>query len=80
MDCADSPFVGNIKFATPTQRPPASALFSQAFVVQHQGSVNNAGDSENGQTNVRWIQTDSPLFVTKKNMENINSHMQKLNQ
>ena len=75
MDCADSPFVGNIKFATPTQRPPASALFSQAFVVQHQGSVNNAGDSENGQTNVRWIQTDSPLFVTKKNMENINSNV-----
>eukprot|EP00579_Thalassiosira_antarctica_P012764 CAMPEP_0201908140 /NCGR_PEP_ID=MMETSP0903-20130614/335_1 /ASSEMBLY_ACC=CAM_ASM_000552 /TAXON_ID=420261 /ORGANISM="Thalassiosira antarctica, Strain CCMP982" /LENGTH=1352 /DNA_ID=CAMNT_0048442415 /DNA_START=186 /DNA_END=4244 /DNA_ORIENTATION=- len=63
-DGPDSPFVGNIQFASPTQRVPASALFSQAFVVQHQPG---AGAEE--PTNVRWVQTDSPLFVVKKNLD-----------
>ena len=60
MDAADSPFVGNIKFATPNQRVPASALFSEAFLVQKPSNINNEP------INVRWVQTDSPLFVTKK--------------
>ncbi|KAL3786756.1 hypothetical protein ACHAW5_002957 [Stephanodiscus triporus] len=56
---ADSPFVGDIKFATPNQRVPSSTLFSQAFLVQ----PNPAGE---GPVNVRWVQTNSPLFVTRK--------------
>jgi len=64
MDGAvDSPFVGNIKFATPNQRVPASALFAQAFVVQHQSSANGVDAPV-----TRWVQTDSPLFVVKKEM------------
>ena len=54
----ESPFVGDIKFATPNQRVPQSSLFSQAFVVQHQV---NSGDGES--ENVRWYQTDSPLCI-----------------
>lgn len=55
---ADSPFVGNVKFPTTASRQhvPQSALFSQAFVVQHQG--NDDADDK-----VRWFQTESPLFV-----------------
>ncbi|KAL7535567.1 hypothetical protein ACHAXR_006577 [Thalassiosira sp. AJA248-18] len=62
---AESPFVGNIKFATPTQRVPQSSLFSQAFVVQNQEG-NNA-DGEPG--NVRWFQTSTPLFVVDDNAD-----------
>jgi len=61
----DSPFVGNIQFPTPTQRVPASALFSQAFVVQHP----QEGGGGNNSTDVRWVHTDSPLFVVKKNLD-----------
>lgn len=67
MDAADSPFVGNIKFATPNQRVPASALFSEAFLVQKPGTTSNSLNNE--PINVRWVQTDSPLFVTKKQID-----------
>ena len=62
----DSPFVGNIKFATPTQRVPSSALFSRAFVVQ-------PGPAGEGPANVRWVQTSSPLFVTRKTNDDATS-------
>ena len=55
----NSPFAGNIKFSSPTTRVPASSLFAQAFVVQHQSNI----DGEES-INVRWVHTDSPLFVT----------------
>jgi len=58
-EAPESPFVGNVQFSTPNQRVPASALFSQAFVVQQGGGSDKA-------TDVRWVQTDSPLFVVKK--------------
>ncbi len=66
MDAADSPFVGNIKFSTPNQRVPASALFSEAFIVQKPGIT---GTLRNEPNNVRWVQTNSPLFVTKKKID-----------
>jgi len=70
MDAADSPFVGNIKFATPNQRVPASALFSEAFLVQKPGTPGTTSNIvNNDQINVRWVQTDSPLFVTKKQID-----------
>ena len=59
---AESPFVGNIKIATPTQRVPQSTLFSQAFVAQHQADAN--GEES---VNVRWQAMDSPLFVAPNN-------------
>lgn len=55
---SDSPFVGNINFSTPHQRVPSSALFAQAFVVQ--------SNPEGGESNTRWVQTTSPLFVKRK--------------
>ena len=67
-DAPNSPFVGDIEFGSfanaHQQRAPVSALFSQAFVVQH---VPGAGAEE--PTNVRWMQTDSPLFVLKKDIK-----------
>jgi len=55
---SDSPFVGNINFSTPHQRVPSSALFAQAFVVQP--------NPEGGESDTRWVQTTSPLFVKRK--------------
>jgi len=46
----ESPFVGNVRFETPTKRVPASDLFSQAFVVQPDGAT----------------QHDGPLLVVEK--------------
>eukprot|EP00956_Cyclotella_meneghiniana_P000812 scaffold919_cov74-Cyclotella_meneghiniana.AAC.7 len=57
----DSPFCGNIKFSDAQDRVPASALFSQAFVVQ-----NSDTNRQPITDNIRWESTTSPLFVTKK--------------
>ena len=65
MDDTDSPFCGNIKFSTtPKERVPASALFSQAFVVQRTGAEESVGGAV--RDNIRWETTTSPLFVVKK--------------
>ena len=65
IDDTDSPFCGNIKFSnTPKERVPASALFSQAFVVQRAGAEESA--VEPVRDNIRWESTTSPLFVVKK--------------
>lgn len=57
----DSPFCGNVKFSDAQDRVPASALFSQAFVVQN-SETNGLPVTDN----IRWESTTSPLFVTKK--------------
>ncbi|KAL3799074.1 hypothetical protein ACHAWO_007414 [Cyclotella atomus] len=70
IDDTDSPFCGNIKFSSsPKDRVPASALFSQAFVVQRNGEDGISGPPVTD--NIRWDATNSPLFVIKKGSSNI---------
>jgi hypothetical protein len=65
IDDTDSPFCGNIKFSSnPKDRIPASALFSQAFVVQRNGQ--DELSEPPAIDNIRWAATNSPLFVIKK--------------
>lgn len=71
LDNSDSPFVGNINFATPNQRVPSSALFAQAFVVQPNLDV--------GPVNTRWdVQTKSPLFVPRKSHNTLSSQSRRV--
>eukprot|EP00804_Cyclotella_cryptica_P022530 CCRYP_009428-RA/>CCRYP_009428-RA protein AED:0.01 eAED:0.01 QI:248/-1/1/1/-1/1/1/856/983 len=66
IDDSDSPFCGNIKFSSSVgDNIPASALFSQAFVVQKTGSEEHKAPPVTD--HIRWESTNSPLFVTKKN-------------
>ena len=56
----ESPFAGNVRFATPTKRVPASALFSRAFVVQPADSplVVVRRDGQDGPQS--YLQLESP--------------------
>jgi hypothetical protein len=67
MDDTDSPFCGNIKFSSNfSDKVPASASFSQAFVVQKTGSEEQKAPRVTD--HIRWESTNSPLFVTKKSI------------
>ncbi|KAL7480322.1 hypothetical protein ACHAW6_006016 [Cyclotella cf. meneghiniana] len=67
IDDTDSPFCGNIKFSSNfSDKVPASASFSQAFVVQKTGSEEQKAPPVTD--HIRWESTNSPLFVTKKSV------------
>jgi len=72
FDGQDSPFFGNIKFASPKERAATSALFSQAFIVHRKDTEAMVPPAPQDKSSdfVRWTVTDSPLFVTKKSVPN----------
>lgn len=72
FDGQDSPFFGNIKFASPKERAATSALFSQAFIVHRKDAETMVPPAPQDKSSdfVRWTVTDSPLFVTKKSVPN----------
>ena len=56
----ESPFVGNVRFETPTKRVPASALFSQAFVVQSEGADQQQRDEAAEGPTLHVVKKDGP--------------------